>query len=101
MVIVDAFSFGPKALVVPKAVMLFPLDAPDGYIDRLAEIASAVSDAFVDLGATADSKTWINPPFALTVRQLHVHVQPPIARPANKDELWNNLQAALASRLAP
>lgn len=100
MVIVDAFSFGPKALVVPKAVMLFPIDGSVEYIARLAEIANAVSGAFVDLGATGGSKTWINPPFALTVRQLHVHVQPPIARPANKAELWASVRDALAIRLA-
>ncbi len=99
MVIVDAFSFGPKALVVPKTEMLFPIDATADQLQRIGTIAAATSDAFVDVGATGLSKIWINPPSALTVRQLHVHVQPPIPRPSDKAALWTKVSQALHGRL--
>ncbi len=99
MVIVDAFSFGPKALVVPKVEMLFPVDATEAQLARLAEIAAAVSDAFIDNGAQGPAKIWINPPSALTVRQLHVHVQPQIARPSDKRALWDAVSASIADHL--
>jgi len=83
MVIVDAFAYGPKALVIPKAETLFPTDLDDGGMQRLAEISAKVSDAFVALGAKGPARMWVNPPSALTVRQLHVHVQPGIARPGD------------------
>lgn len=99
MVIVDAFSFGPKALVVPKDEMLFPIDATTPQLERLAEISAAVSDAFIANGAQGPAKIWINPPSALTVRQLHVHVQPQIPRPSDKRALWDAVSASITERL--
>lgn len=86
MVLVDAYGSPPKALVVPKSEMLFPVDGEPAVVDELARVASAVSDAFVAaLGGGGPARVWINPPSALSVRQLHVHVQGDGARLSEPD----------------
>ena len=77
MVLVDLFVKHPKALVVPKAPVSFPCDAPAGMLEDLARIAAHVSDAFMAAaGAKKPAGIWVNPPQDLTVKQLHVHVMP-------------------------
>ena len=73
LVLVDRFGTPPKALVVPKREALFPPDLGEEGIAALAVIARCVMDAFIaTVGGSA--RAWINPPAALSVRQLHVHV---------------------------
>jgi diadenosine tetraphosphate (Ap4A) HIT family hydrolase len=84
MVLIDLFVGRPKALVVPKATVSFPGDAPAGMLDELARIAAHVSDAFMGelppkTGAAKPAGIWVNPPQHLTVKQLHVHVAPQAA----------------------
>lgn len=77
MVLVDLFVASPKALVVPKAPVSFPGDAPARLLDELGRIAAHVSDAFIAAcGAKQAAGIWVNPPQNLTVKQLHVHVMP-------------------------
>lgn len=81
LVLVDAFAGSPKALVIPVEELLFPLDGDGELLAYLAQVAATVADAFADASGTkTESKIWINPPASLTVRQLHVHVQPRLAR---------------------
>ena len=76
MVLVDAFAPSPKLLVVPKAPVMFPVDAPEGMLHELALIAAHASDAFSAVANTPPAGIWINAPQHLTVKQLHVHVMP-------------------------
>jgi diadenosine tetraphosphate (Ap4A) HIT family hydrolase len=76
MVLVDAFAPSPKLLVVPKAPVTFPVDAPAGMLHELALIAAHASDAFSTVSGTPPAGIWINPPQHLTVKQLHIHVMP-------------------------
>ncbi|MCP4500449.1 MAG: HIT domain-containing protein [Deltaproteobacteria bacterium] len=100
MVIVDAFAYGPKALVVPKEKTLFPTDVDEEMLKRLAVISARVSDAFLQQGANGPARMWINPPSALTVRQLHVHVQPGIPRPDDNNAFYASLSAYLQTKLS-
>ena len=99
MVIVDAFAYGPKALVIPKQETLFPTDLNAEGMQRLGVISARVSDAFIALGAKGPSRMWINPPSALTVRQLHVHVQPGIARPGDAAAFYASMSEELQNIL--
>jgi len=74
LVLVDRYGAAPKALVVPKREALFPVDLGEARVARLSEICRHVMEAFNTI-AGGTSRAWINPPSALTVRQLHVHVQ--------------------------
>jgi hypothetical protein len=86
LVVVDIKVTGPKALVIPKDSINFiiDIDADAGLSRRLAEVAAATSDAFIDAGGkrcadSTHSRIAIHPPNRLGVRRLHVHVQPPFA----------------------
>jgi diadenosine tetraphosphate (Ap4A) HIT family hydrolase len=76
VVLVDTWAPSPKALVVPKAPVSLPTDAPASILDELALVAAHVSDAFLRSTGCPAAGIWINPPQHLTVRQLHVHVLP-------------------------
>jgi|GEM_PF-1624752 len=76
MVIVDTFAPPPKALVIPKAPVSFPIDLAPALLDRLAMVGSVVGVAFSHVAGCGPARCWINPPYGLTVRQLHVHVLP-------------------------
>ena len=76
MVVVDTFADAPKALVVPKAAVSLPTDAPKGLLDEVALIAAHVSDAFMRATGCPAAGIWVNPPQHLTVKQMHVHVLP-------------------------
>lgn len=76
MVIVDLFAPCPKALVVPKKQVMFPVEADQNLLKELAQVAAHVSDAFAKALGTPPSGIWINPPQHLMVKQLHVHVLP-------------------------
>lgn len=76
MVLVDLFAPCPKALVVPKKSMMFPIEADKALLTELAQVAAHVSDAFSTATGAPPAGIWINPPQHLMVRQLHVHVLP-------------------------
>lgn len=76
MVMVDTFCPSPKALVVPKDTYNFPTDVPGALMDRIADIAAKVSDAFSKASGSNPADIWINPPQRITISQMHVHVQP-------------------------
>jgi hypothetical protein len=81
MVLVDRFASSPKLLVVPKDSIMFPVDASAMLIGHLAIVAAAASDAMIGgasrpCDSTTVSRVYINPPCALSVRQLHIHVEP-------------------------
>jgi hypothetical protein len=70
------------ALVLAKREMMFPSDASEALLGRMARVAAATSDAFIE----ATEKPWtsqfvanvfVNRPVVIGVRHLHVHVQPP------------------------
>lgn len=79
MVIVDLFAPCPKALVVPKKQVMFPVEADANLLKELAQVAAHVSDAFSKALGTPPAGIWINPPQHLMVKQLHVHVLPQAA----------------------
>jgi diadenosine tetraphosphate (Ap4A) HIT family hydrolase len=117
MVLVDVFAekrgSGPKVLVVPKRPMMFPTEAPAGLLQTLARVAAATGDALAQAGRSSQKvDVWINPPQALTVRQLHVHVQPHLPpwrdrglTPKRLEGEWTRfygqVEALLAQRLGP
>ncbi len=111
MVLADRFARSPKALVVPKKPMSFPTDASPAALKELARVAAAVSDAFGQATKSGPAEIWINPPQHLSVRQLHVHVQPGLPRwdtrkapekLARQQALfWAQLGTTLAQRLGP
>ncbi len=76
MVIVDSFSPGPKALVIPKQGAMFPTDISKGDLEEMAKIAAKVSDAFGKAAGSGPASIWVNPPQRLTIKQLHTHVLP-------------------------
>jgi diadenosine tetraphosphate (Ap4A) HIT family hydrolase len=80
MVLVDTFAPHPKALVIPKRQMAFPVDATRAELEELARVAKGVSNAFNRAARCGDSEIWINPPQDITIRQLHVHVNPPLPK---------------------
>jgi diadenosine tetraphosphate (Ap4A) HIT family hydrolase len=100
MVVVDRFSQAPKLLVIPKRELMFPLDTPRSLIDRLAQVSAGASDALiVAAGRKCSSKTyadiWINPPRALSVKQLHVHVRPRTPIVGNADTIYARTERRL------
>ncbi|MCC7073175.1 MAG: HIT domain-containing protein [Deltaproteobacteria bacterium] len=119
MVLVDLFAPCPKALVVPKKQMMFPVEADAATLTELARVAAHVSDALSDVTGAQPSGIWINPPQHLMVRQLHVHVLPqvkdyvdtgePLLHAAandpsvmkKADALFAKVSAALAKSLGP
>jgi diadenosine tetraphosphate (Ap4A) HIT family hydrolase len=109
MVLVDTFSEKPKALVVPKTPVSFPADASKAQLDELARVAAATSAAFAQLEGCPDAEIWINPPQYLSVKQLHVHVGPPLpawdesldedALAKQQSTFWSAMTAVLGQRL--
>ena len=99
MVISDTFFSGAKVLVVPKAPCLFPSELDDARRARMETITAACREGFATiLGKKAeDIRAWVNPPRALSVRQMHVHVQPSALDKAHEDELATMLPRLLAS----
>ena len=80
MVIVD-IKPTPELLVVPKDSAMFLTDVSPDVRKHLANLAAAASDAMRlaaqrDCSPSALSDIYVNPPDALYVRQLHVHVRP-------------------------
>ena len=105
MVLVDRFSGTPKPLVVPKKEMMFPIDASQDFIKRLAMVAAATSDALMwavggECDPSSSSKIYVNPPTVIGVRQLHVHVKPadPL-RDINAGEFYTGVSKYLRDRL--
>ena len=86
VVIVDAFVGAPKALVIPKARLTYPNEAPAALLTEMSQVALVVGQALTAAAATSaplkaaigtgPAKIWINPPPQLGVSQLHVHVLP-------------------------
>jgi diadenosine tetraphosphate (Ap4A) HIT family hydrolase len=78
MILADRFCPGPKALVIPKQPALFPTDVPPSMLKEMAQLASIAGTAFMQLSSTPNNTVdyWINPPPHVSVKQLHVHVQP-------------------------
>src|SRR5881392_2861098 len=77
IVIVAKPAMPRDALVVPKREMMFPVDAGQAMLERLARVAAATSDAFISTtgkqcDASLASRIWVNPPGAIGVRHLHV-----------------------------
>ncbi len=119
MVLVDLFAPCPKALVVPKKQMMFPIEADAATLTELARVAAHVSDALSDVTGAPPAGIWINPPQHLMVRQLHVHVLPqvkdyvdtgePLLHAAandpsvmkKADALFAKVSAAIAKTLGP
>jgi diadenosine tetraphosphate (Ap4A) HIT family hydrolase len=94
------------ALVIPKREMMFPTDAGPALLQRLALVAAATSDAFIQAAGmqchdTLVATISIGRPGGLMVRHLHVHVQPPAAI-AFHDEatFYSRMSQHLAQRLS-
>jgi len=82
IVIVAKPAFPRDVLAIPKREMMFPFDASEGLLKRLATVAAATSDAFIQSAnkhcdASLVSSISISRPTELGVKHLHVHVQPP------------------------
>jgi len=82
IVIVAKPALPRDALVIPKREMMFPVDASEALLARLARVAGATSDAFIQTAglqckSAFTSSISISPPGSIGVRHLHVHVQPP------------------------
>lgn len=99
LVLVDAFAPHPKALVVPKRQMAFPVDATKAELDEMARVAKGVSDAFNRTARCGDSEIWINPPQDITVRQLHIHVSPKLPKGKATAALIAAMTKDLSARL--
>ncbi len=82
-VLVDKYRATPSLLVIPKEPVIFPIDAPSDLIKRLGQVAAVTGDAMIfavgkTCQAVAKAAMYINPPGAVSVRQMHVHVEPSI-----------------------
>jgi diadenosine tetraphosphate (Ap4A) HIT family hydrolase len=106
MVIVAKPAMPRDALVIPKLELMFPGDASEWLIGRLARAAAATSDAFMrtsgkECDSAYASRIFVNPPDAIGVRHLHVHVQPPPTI-AIRDEhdFYDRMRRHLAEALA-
>jgi diadenosine tetraphosphate (Ap4A) HIT family hydrolase len=81
LVLLDTFAHNTfKTLVIPKRSVSVPTDLESSEVDRLETIASHVDQwiqqQFGDASSKVASPSWINPPQYLTVKQLHMHIQP-------------------------
>jgi diadenosine tetraphosphate (Ap4A) HIT family hydrolase len=81
MALVDSGDRGSTLLVVPKAQANFPTDLTRDQMEHVSRVAAATCDALVIAAGgqpTTDPPSctmYINPPSALSVRQMHVHVE--------------------------
>ena len=104
MVLVDRFH-DVKPLVIPKKQMMFPIDAPPGFMDRLAVVAAATSDALIwgaggECETASSSRIYVNPPKVIGIRQLHAHVQPSHSiRDSVQDGFYTRVSEYLADAL--
>jgi diadenosine tetraphosphate (Ap4A) HIT family hydrolase len=97
MVIEDKFGGGGHTLVLPKELKNFPTDLSAQDQKELESITAAVASAFGSLGMSKrDPGVWVNPPSALTVQRLHVHIAP--SADMNR-EAWARLGAELTKTL--
>jgi diadenosine tetraphosphate (Ap4A) HIT family hydrolase len=84
LLLVDKFDSRRKLLAIPKMRASFLVDLPKNARSRLALVAAAACDALVEASAmqpdqyTASCQIYVNPPLALGVSQLHVHVVPTV-----------------------
>ncbi|MBN2361192.1 MAG: hypothetical protein JXR83_17185 [Deltaproteobacteria bacterium] len=116
MIIADRFAPLPKALIIPKQEAMLPCDLPASTIKELAQLASIVGSALLQLPQKPSStESWINPPQHVSVRQLHVHVAPKMphwdemvadpadlpARQALEDSLYGEIAKGIAAALGP
>jgi diadenosine tetraphosphate (Ap4A) HIT family hydrolase len=101
MVLVDRFSKTPHLLVVPKAPMLLPTDAPPATLDELGRVGKVASDVFSKVARVGASETFVNPPQFVSIGQLHLHVSPPMKALTDKGtaKLWAKVGAALTKAL--
>jgi diadenosine tetraphosphate (Ap4A) HIT family hydrolase len=115
LVVVDFFAPSPKALVVPKKTSNFPGDLTKKELDKLAFVSQQVSQAFTQLAGSQAADIWINPPQALSLSRLHVHVQPHLPRweqgpragsdapdpalVAEMDQFWTAASTGIAKQL--
>ncbi len=77
MVLLDRFGAGLKMLIVPKRPAMFLTDLSATEQLALERLAGRVVHALqTHATLTQPVQCWVNPPRALSVRQLHVHVQP-------------------------
>jgi uncharacterized protein YjbK len=96
LVISDTFAGGAKALVIPARPCLVPVDLDEGERARIEEITGAVVEAF-RVVTGKDSRAWVNLPNGISVRQLHVHVQPNHSDKSAEDEVATWLAEHLGS----
>src|SRR5437868_2639210 len=81
MDLVDFSDNGTTLLLVPKVPHSFPIDLPNAQQDELRRLAAATCDALMIAANKVPSTTvpscrmFVNHPQAVTVRQLHVHVE--------------------------
>jgi len=81
MALVDTGDRGSTLLVVPKAPANFPIDLTKQLMTRISLVAAATCDSLVRAAGGIPRTDWpsckmyINPPTALGVKQMHVHVQ--------------------------
>ena len=80
MVVADRFAIG-ELLVVPRDSMAFPSDASDELLAHIARASAKAAEALraasgKSCPGSAAVRIYVNPPNAIGVRQLHVHVQP-------------------------
>lgn len=98
MVLSDLFARSAKLLVVPKSETLFLCDMNDKARAHLEKISGAAQHAFKILH-NANARAWVNPPSALSVRQLHVHIQPNLS--GDKNDIEASVAAWLRDYFAP
>ncbi len=81
MALVDFADRGSTLLVVPKGHVNFPVDLSPPQLAHLSRVAAATCDALVLAAGEQVSSSrpscrmYVNPPAALTVSQMHVHVE--------------------------
>jgi diadenosine tetraphosphate (Ap4A) HIT family hydrolase len=82
MVVVDSFDQGSKLLVTPKQRKNFPIDLSNDEIERASRVAAASCDALMladghePTSGANNCSIHVNPPIAVSLSQLHIHVSP-------------------------
>jgi hypothetical protein len=81
MALVDFGDRGSTLLVVPKAVVNFPVDLKPEEITYVSRVSAATCDALIIAAGQvpptdgSSCSIYISPPHAIGVRQMHVHVE--------------------------
>lgn len=101
MVLADKFNW-QSPLVIPKSHIIFPFEAKNDLLHRLAIVAAFTSDAMKhsESDRSSNAKIYISPPDGIGVGHLHIHVQlQSQINATNKAEFFNQISSYLKPAL--